>query len=616
MRHPRSRHSRHIPAVMVVASLAAVAATGCDKLGLSKTPPPPTPSPVPTTVASATPTPNAGPIQLPFDKNVYEQMSPLGQGARIPVIMYHDIIKQKGRGSVWFDCTVAEFKEHLKFIEEQGATPISLEQLHRHLTRGEEIPEKAIVLTFDDNYQGFYENAYPLLKAKNYPSAMFVHTNFVGDKKGAHPKMDWETLKKLDQEGLVTIASHTLSHPDDMSKLPIEDQDRELTEAKSLLEQQLGHPVPYFAYPNGKGDATTFDAAQRAGYTMAFTIVNGPAEESPGILVLNRYIHTRLKQGWEECQAAAKNAPAAVVDVPLANNPIVAEVKDFDGIKLGIIRGGQPTTWRDLSGSRKSVGEFIQEASTRAVDAENTAVAGMNGTFFADAALRGTNNLLIGPCLTTAEGTFYPEMDAYRLTRLKDRPLVMWSPKRIVIAPFNTTTMNDEAALKTFMPDVTDIFLAGAWIVHNGVPRTREEMSAYSARDFNDPRRRAFFGITDSGDVVLGGSLEVITTERLAKAAAAAGVKEAVLMDSGFSTSIVYDNKILVTGHTAKNLPSRPVPHAIVVYGKMEAPTDKETQEALSKAEPAVGEISAIEAQAQAPGPSKSSGRRRRRSSQ
>jgi hypothetical protein len=187
----------------------------------------------------------------------------------------------------------------------------------------------------------------------------------------------------------------------------------------------------------------------------------------------------------------------------------------------------------------------------------------------------------------------------------------MWGPGKIAIVPFNPYTMNDESVLQSLMPDMTDAFLAGAWIVHNGQARTRAEMSAYSARDFNDPRRRAFFGLDKNGDIVLGGSLEVITTETLAKAAQAAGVVEAVLMDSGFSTSIVYDGKIIVTGHTAKNLPSRPVPHAIVVTGNLEAPTDPQTVKVLAEADPAVGKISAVEAQAQAPG--SSSGRRRRR---
>ena len=50
----------------------------------------------------------------------------------------------------------------MKWLADQGAVPISLDQLHRHLTRGEHVPAKAVVLTFDDNYQGFYDYAYPI----------------------------------------------------------------------------------------------------------------------------------------------------------------------------------------------------------------------------------------------------------------------------------------------------------------------------------------------------------------------------------------------------------------------------------------------------------------------
>jgi peptidoglycan/xylan/chitin deacetylase (PgdA/CDA1 family) len=537
-----------------------------------------------------------------FDPTEFVEFSPRSQTGRIPVIMYHDIVKKRGLpGGVYFDCTRAEFQAQIQWLEEQGATPISLEQLHRHLTRGEEVPERAVVLTFDDNYQGFYEIAYPILRERNYPAAMFVHTNFVGDKKGPHPKMSWETLKTLDAEGLVTIASHTLSHPL-LSKLSVEAQDRELAESKALLEAKLNHPVPYFAYPEGDGDAVTFDAVKRAGYTMAFTIANGPAEESPGILRVNRYLHTRLQRAWKECEDAAVNSPAAVVELGINPAPVALQVAEFAGTKLGMVRGGTPSAIQDPEGSRKSVGEFVQM--------KPGAVAGMNGTFFANSQLRGRDNTMIGPCLTSQEGIFRPETDPVRLAKLRNRPLVLWGPTGIAIVPFNGDTMNNELALRTLMPDMTDCFLGGAWIVHAGIARTRSEMSAYSARDFNDPRRRAFFGVTADGQIVLGGSLEVITTEKLAEAVAEAGVQEAVLMDSGFSTSIVYDNKIIVTGHTAKNLPSRPVPHSIVLSGTMEPPFDAETAAVLAAAEPAVGSVSALEAQANAPGPKS---RRRRR---
>ena len=555
------------------------------------------PSPAPAALPLA-----VTPVSAVFDPKEFVEMSPRGQDRRIPVLMYHDIVKRRGLpGGVFFDCTKDEFAAQIQWLEEQGATPISLEQLHRHLTRGEEVPEKAVVLTFDDNYQGFYNYAYPLLKERNYPAAVFVHTNFVGDKKGPHPKMSWETLQKLDSGGLITIASHTLSHPL-LSKLAVEEQDRELMESKALLEEKLGHPVPYFAYPEGDGDAVTFDAVKRAGYTMAFTIENGSAEESPGVLRINRYIQTRLAKAWKECGDAAVNAPSSVVQLGINPAPVTLQVARFADVKLGIVKGGQPATVQDPTGSRKSVGEFVQ--------LRTGGVAGMNGTFFANSMLRGTDNTMIGPCLTSQEGIFRPEADPTRLVKLRNRPLVLWGPSGIAFVPFNDAIMNDELSLRTFMPDMTDCFLGGAWIVHSGVARTKAEMSAYSARDFNDPRRRAFFGVTADGQVVLGGTLDVVTTEKMAEAIAEAGVMEAVLMDSGFSTSIVYDSKIIVTGHTAKNLPSRPVPHSIVVSGTLEQPLDPETVAALTVAEPAVGEISALEAQANAPGPTP---RRRRR---
>ena len=86
-------------------------------------------------------------------------------GTRTPVIMYHDIIKRRGKGSVWFDCTEDEFKAQMDEIASRGYTPVSVKDLHEHLTAGKTLPPKAVVLTFDDNYQGFYDRAYPVLKA-------------------------------------------------------------------------------------------------------------------------------------------------------------------------------------------------------------------------------------------------------------------------------------------------------------------------------------------------------------------------------------------------------------------------------------------------------------------
>ena len=94
----------------------------------------------------------------------YENICIQAQADRVPVIMYHDVIAKRGKGAVWFDCTKAEFEEQMNWLAAQGAHVVSLDELYKHLTSGDALPDNAVVLTFDDNYQGFYDNAYPILK--------------------------------------------------------------------------------------------------------------------------------------------------------------------------------------------------------------------------------------------------------------------------------------------------------------------------------------------------------------------------------------------------------------------------------------------------------------------
>ena len=64
---------------------------------------------------------------------------------------------------------------------------------------------------------------------------------------------------KIAKEGLVTISSHTMSHPEDMRKLTVEQQEKELNGSREILERELGRRVPYLAYPVGNADEVTID---------------------------------------------------------------------------------------------------------------------------------------------------------------------------------------------------------------------------------------------------------------------------------------------------------------------------------------------------------------------
>ena len=550
-----------------------------------------------TVAAVASPEPVAPPEPV-YDATAFAPLHPRALSSRVTVLMFHDVVTSRGKGGVYFDSTVAEFNEILDYFEEQGAHYLSLRELHEHLVTGKQVPERSVVLTFDDNYLGFYENAWPILKAKNIPSGMFVHTDFVGNTSGSHPKMTWDQLKELDATGLVEIGGHTCSHPGDLKSLPEDVQERELTKSKALLEDQLGHPVPFLAYPVGSADAKTIALTKSAGYTMAFTMRNGPAEESPGVLEVQRTIQTKYKQAFEESLSQSKNVPAAVITTEINNTPITLTSGEFDDISLVFVSGGIPMSVRDPDGGRKSVGAYVETHGGK---------AGMNGTFFVNAALRGTDNAMIGPFRSQNEGKFFDDRDARRLEKLVGRPLIAWNGKQITVAPFSAEALNTEEGVRQLHPEFTDCFLAGAWIVHEGVARSRREISTAAASDFNDPRKRAFFGWKADGTLVYGATQNVITTSAMARGAAAAGLQEAFLMDSGFSTSVVYNGKIMATGHSSESLPSREVPHALVVQGELGPALDADTQKVFDEAKSSTAVQQASEEE-----PSRNTKKRRR----
>jgi peptidoglycan/xylan/chitin deacetylase (PgdA/CDA1 family) len=111
-------------------------------------------------------------------------------------------------------------------------------------------------VTFDDAYRNFSEAAFPILRELGIPVTLFVPVGFV---EGEHPApirsaplpaLSWAELQELVDSGLVTVGSHTWSHPD-LPSLPDDRVDRELERSRERLEERLGDPVRSFCYPRG-----------------------------------------------------------------------------------------------------------------------------------------------------------------------------------------------------------------------------------------------------------------------------------------------------------------------------------------------------------------------------
>lgn len=242
-----------------------------------------------TSVAKATAEPTKAKMApLPMVKNL---------ASRTVILTYHDMVHSRDDNSVWFDCTQKELEEQLDFLTGQGAVFLSLSQLYDGLTGRAVLKPKSIVITFADNYQGFYDLAWPILKEKKIPVTLFVHTGHVGSQKG-RPKMSWRTLEELQQSGLVSVQSQTVSHPVDLTKLPLTSLEQEFRDSKEAIEAELKTKCWAIAYPNGKFNHDTSIVAARTGYLIGFTEAQAPAETAPDIHRVPRWVHTKWKEAW------------------------------------------------------------------------------------------------------------------------------------------------------------------------------------------------------------------------------------------------------------------------------------------------------------------------------
>jgi peptidoglycan/xylan/chitin deacetylase (PgdA/CDA1 family) len=213
------------------------------------------------------------------------------------------MVEKRGKDSLWFDCTPEELRAQLSWLTDQGAVFVSLADVESALTGGPPLPEHAVAITFADNYKGFLTQAWPILKEEEIPVTMFVHTGHVGSQKG-RPKMTWDELRGLEQSGLFHAESQTVSHPADLRSLSREAMAREFRDSKSKLEQELGRPVKHLAYPSGKFNRIAEEEALAAGYTLAFTEEQDPAETAPSRTSVPRYVHTRYREAWQEAREA------------------------------------------------------------------------------------------------------------------------------------------------------------------------------------------------------------------------------------------------------------------------------------------------------------------------
>ncbi|HOG64338.1 MAG TPA: polysaccharide deacetylase family protein [Spirochaetota bacterium] len=209
---------------------------------------------------------------------------------RVPVLCYHAVSPvAAGR----FAVTPEVFSMHMEYLKKNGHTVISVAGLVSFLKavqKGEKVslPEKPVVITFDDNYESIQKHALPVLTKYKYPACNFIYLDGIS-------VAGWERYKRL-EGSLMELHSHTVNHVDLAKKKQDEDDKswrkrifREIADSRRIIGERLGRSPAFIAYPYGTWNVSVIRMMRIAGYSAGFSAFGGYVRETSSLDVLPRF---------------------------------------------------------------------------------------------------------------------------------------------------------------------------------------------------------------------------------------------------------------------------------------------------------------------------------------
>jgi peptidoglycan/xylan/chitin deacetylase (PgdA/CDA1 family) len=232
---------------------------------------PPTPLP-------PTPTPTATPLPTPDGET---------RTLEVPILMYHHITQAApGASRVQKDLSVspARFREQVQWLQKAGYHTITFKQLTYHLALGWPLPDKPIILTFDDGYRDIFDNAFPILAEHGFVGTFYLVTYPIDE---GHPEyLTWDQVKAM-HDGGMEFGAHSYTHPDLVGKT-VDYIVWQTVGSKEAIESRIGEPVRTFAYPSGSYDQQVIDVIQSAHFWTGITTRYGTEVQSGELFEIPR----------------------------------------------------------------------------------------------------------------------------------------------------------------------------------------------------------------------------------------------------------------------------------------------------------------------------------------
>jgi peptidoglycan/xylan/chitin deacetylase (PgdA/CDA1 family) len=227
----------------------------------------------------------------------------------VPILLYHHI-GISPTNSIYY-VSPQEFDRQMVLLSGWGYRTISIQQIVDAIHHGSTLPNRPIILTFDDGSDSVFTTAMPIMQKYGFTGTAFIVYNYIG----AGLYMTGDQIKALHESGW-EIGSHSLSHVN-LRQRPGK-QEEEISSSKRRLEERLGFPIPVFAYPFGANDASSLRLVRESGYIAAVGLGEGVRQSAENIYYLYRRDVTsaydlRTFAGFLPWQEDLNNLPAATV---------------------------------------------------------------------------------------------------------------------------------------------------------------------------------------------------------------------------------------------------------------------------------------------------------------
>ena len=207
----------------------------------------------------------------------------------LPIIMYHSVTKSATKRSK-FIVSAEEFEQDLKYIKDNGYTTIVMQDLIDYVYNDKELPQKPIMLTFDDGYYNNYLYAFPLLQKYECKMVLSPIGKQVdeysenGNKNPAYAHVTWENLREMIDSGLVEVQNHSYNmHTMSKSRRGSKKNKNESLEHyrkiftedvekfQAEIDEHLGIKPTTFTFPFGSVSSCAIDILKEMGFVATLS---------------------------------------------------------------------------------------------------------------------------------------------------------------------------------------------------------------------------------------------------------------------------------------------------------------------------------------------------------